>query len=111
MSLDVLILAGLLHIIAPATPEPQQYLATAYALPGTEIVWRGHDGWVNPSQCYQRCGTVPGQANVLLADGLSLQDAADLGLTVWRLDGLRWTQVMHCAQFFSGAYCGPWGAP
>lgn len=111
MSLDVLILAGMLHITAPASPEPQQYIATAYAMPGVELQWRGFDGWVAPGQCYQRCGTVPGQANVLLAGGLSVQDAAALGLTVWRLDAGRWVQVMHCAQFFTGAYCGPWGQP
>lgn len=109
--INVLILAGMLHITAPATPTPVQYLATAYAIPGAEIAWRGHDGWVNPNLCYQRCGTVPGQDNVLLAGGLSLQDAADLQLTVWRLVGNTWVQEMHCANFFTGPHCGPWGQP
>lgn len=56
-----------------------------------------------------RCGTLAGQPNVLLAGGLSLEDAADVQLTVWRLDAGRWVQVMHCAQFFGGPYCGRWG--
>lgn len=108
MSLDVLILAGMLHITAPATAEPEQYMATAYALPGEQLQWRGRDYWVKPHLCFERCGTVPGQPNVLLAGGLSLQDAADLGLTVWRLDGVRWAQEMHCANFFTGPWCGKW---
>ncbi|EJE53775.1 hypothetical protein PMI14_01326 [Acidovorax sp. CF316] len=107
--IDVLILAGLLHITVPATAAPQQYLATAYALPGQQLQWRGRDNWVAPHLCFDRCGTVPGQPNVLLAGGLGLQDAADLQLTVWRLDGTRWTQVMHCANFFTGPHCGTWG--
>ncbi|MDP4076263.1 hypothetical protein [Acidovorax sp. A1169] len=107
--IDVLILAGLLHITAPATPAPEQYLATAYALPGQQLQWRGRDNWVAPHLCFERCGTVAGQPNVLLAGGLSLQDAADVQLTVWRLDGDHWVQVMHCAQFFGTPYCGPWG--
>lgn len=111
MSLQVAIIAGLLHITAPATPAPEQYLATAYALPGQELQWRGWDNWVNPAYCFERCGTVPGQPNVLLAGGLSLQDAADVQLTVWRLDAGRWVQVMHCTNFFTGPYCGTWGAP
>ncbi len=109
MSLEILIIAGALHITAPATPAPEQYLATAYGLPGQQLQWRGRDNWVVPHLCYERCGTVAGQANVLLAGGLSLKDAADVQLTVWRLDGDRWVQVMHCAQFFGGPYCGPWG--
>ncbi|CAN7454487.1 hypothetical protein LJR066_002866 [Acidovorax sp. LjRoot66] len=111
MSLNVLIVAGLLHITAPATPAPEQYRATAFALPGQELAWRGWDGWVNPAYCFERCGTVAGQDNVLLAGGLSLQDAADVQLTVWRLAGDRWVQVMHCANFFTGPWCGKWGAP
>lgn len=111
MSLQTAIVAGMLHIVAPATPTPEQYIATAYAHPGVEIQWRGHDGWVSPAQCYQRCGTIPGQDNVLLGGGLTTQDAADWQLTVWRLDGARWVQVLHCANFFTGPYCGPWGAP
>lgn len=111
MSLDILIIAGMLNITAPATPAPEQYAATAVALPGQELHWRGWDGWVNPAQCYERCGTVPGQASVLLATGITLQEAAALQLTVWRKDGARWVQVMHCAEFFGGAYCGPWGRP
>lgn len=109
--IDIAILAGMLHITAPAAAEPQQYAATAYALPGQELHWRGWDGWVLPGLCYDRCGTIPGQPTTLLAGGLTLQDAAGLGLTVWRKDGARWVQVMHCAQFFTGAYCGPWGQP
>lgn len=111
MSLNIAIVAGLLHITAPATPTPEQYLATAYALPGQQLQWRGWDNWVNPAYCFERCGTIPGQPNVLLAGGLSLQDAADVQLTVWRLDAGRWVQVMHCTNFFTGPYCGSWGAP
>lgn len=107
--IDVLILAGMLHITAPATPTPQQYLATAFALPGQQLRWRGYDNWVAPHLCFDRCGTIPNQTNVLLAGGLSLQDAADVQLTVWRLDGEQWVQVMHCANFFSGPHCGSWG--
>lgn len=107
--IDVLILAGLLHITAPATPASEQYLATAYALPGQQLQWRGRDNWVAPHLCFERCGTVAGQPNVLLAGGLSLQDAAEVQLTVWRLDGDHWVQVMHCGQFFGTPYCGPWG--
>lgn len=107
--IDVLVIAGLLHITVPATPAPEQYLATAYALPGEQLQWRGRDNWVAPHLCFDRCGTVPGQANVLLAGGLSLQAAADIQLTLWRLDGVRWVQVMHCADFFTGPHCGSWG--
>lgn len=109
MSLNVLIMAGLLHITAPATPAPEQYLATAYALPGQQLQWRGRDNWVAPHLCFDRCGTVSGQPNVLLAGGLSLQDAADVQLTVWRLVGNTWVQEMHCANFFTGPWCGKWG--
>lgn len=110
MSLQIAVLAGLLHITAPATHAPEQYLATAYAHPGQQLQWRGRDNWVTPQLCYERCGTVPGQANVLLAGGLSERDAADIQLTVWRLEGDRWVQVMHCVHFFTGPYCGAWGA-
>lgn len=108
--IDILILAGMLNTTVPATPAPEQYAATAYALPGQEVHWRGHDNRVNSAQSYERCGTVPGQSNVLLG-GITLQEAAALQLTVWRLDARRWMQVMHCAQFFGGACCGPWGQP
>lgn len=111
MSLQIAILAGMLHITAPATPVPEQYVATAFALPGEQLQWRGWDYWVKPQFCFDRCGTIPGQDNVLLAGGLSVQDAADLQLTLWRKDGDRWVQVMHCANFFTGPYCGTWGAP
>lgn len=107
--IDVLILAGMLNITAPATPTPEQYLVTAYALPGQQYQWRGHDNWVAPHLCFERCGTVPNQPNVLLGGWLSQQDAADLQLTIWRLDAGKWVQVMHCANFFSGPYCGRWG--
>jgi len=109
MSLQIAIIAGMLNITAPATPVPEQYAATAFTLPGQELQWRGFDGWVNPNLCFERCGTVPGQDNVLLGGGITQQDAADLQLTVWRKDGDRWVQVMHCTNFFTGPYCGPWG--
>lgn len=111
MNLDIVILAGALHITAPAAPVAEQYRATACALPGQALHWRGWDGWVTPDLCYDRCGTVPGRSNALLAGELSVEDAADLQLTVWRKDGSTWVQMMHCAWFFAQAYCGPWGVP
>lgn len=111
MSLNVLIVAGMLNITAPAAAVPEQYAATAFAIPGVELHWRGYDGWVAPAQCFERCGTIPGRDNVLLGGGFTVQDAADLQLTVWRLDAGRWVQVMHCANFFTGPYCGAWGQP
>lgn len=108
MSLDILILAGMLHITAPAAAAPEQYLATAYAHPGEQLQWRGRDNWVAPHLCFDRCGTVPDQANALLAGEIPLQAAADMGLTVWRLDAGRWAQEMHCANFFTGPWCGKW---
>lgn len=109
MSLKIAVIAGMLHITAPASPEPVQYLATAFGLPGQQLQWRGRDYWVAPHLCYDRCGTIPGQDNVLLAGGLSERDAADIQLTVWRKNGDRWVPVMHCAQFFYAPHCGSWG--
>lgn len=114
MTLDILILAGMLHVTAPAAPEPVQYHVTAYAIPGASLAWRGFDGWVPADLCYGRCHTVPGQPNRLARGEFSLQDAADLQLTIWRKesgDGDRWVQALHCAQFFTGPVCAHWGTP
>jgi hypothetical protein len=109
--IDILILAGALHLTAPAAAEPQQYMATAYAMPGVEIAWRGRDGWVQPGLCFDRCNTVPGQPAQLLRGELSEADAADLQLTLWRRDSARWVQVMHCTRWFDGRpLCSTWGA-
>lgn len=112
MNLEILILAGALHITAPASPVPEQYAATAYALPGASLSWRGWDGWVEPRLCFERCSAPAGQPAYLLRGELTAADAADLQLTVWRMDGARWVQVMHCARWFDGRpMCGTWGAP
>lgn len=108
MTLDILILAGMLHVTAPATPVPVQYHLTAYAIPGASLAWRGLDGWVAPQLCFDRCATVAGQPSVLARGEFSLQDAADLQLTLWRKEGGTWVQAMHCAQFFTGPWCGRW---
>lgn len=106
--IDVAIIAGLVYLTAPATPAPEQYLATAYSFPGEQLQWRGFDNWVKPQFCFERCGTVPGQPNVLLG-GMSVQTAADWQLTVWRREGDRWVQVVHCNNFFTGPHC--WNRP
>jgi hypothetical protein len=112
MSLNILILAGMVHITAPAAPAPEQYAATAYALPGQSLSFRGWDGWVQPHLCYDRCSTTPGQPTPLLRGELSAADMADLQLTIWRKEGERWVQVMHCTRWFDGApICATWGQP
>lgn len=108
MSLDILILAGMVHLTAPAAPAPEQYAATAYALPGVNLSFRGFDGWVPPELCFDRCNTVPGQANHLLRGEFTVGELADLQITIWRKDGAEWVQVMHCAHFFGGPFCGRW---
>lgn len=110
--IDILILSGMLHLTVPASPEPQQYAATAYAMPGVSLSWRGWDGWVQPHLCYDRCSAPAGQPAQLLRGELSEADAADLQLTLWRKDGARWVQVMHCARWFDGRpMCSTWGQP
>ncbi|KRC36223.1 hypothetical protein [Acidovorax sp. Root219] len=101
---------GMVFLTAPAAPAPEQYIATAYALPGVSLAYRGWDGWVQPHLCFDRCSTVPGQRTQLLRGELSAADMADLQLTVWRKDGDRWVQVMHCARWFDGRpICARWG--
>ncbi len=109
MSLDILILAGMVHLTAPAAPAPEQYMATAYALPGVGLAYRGFDGWVAPGLCFERCQTAPGQPTQLLRGEFSAGELADLQITVWRRDGDRWVQVMHCARWFDGTpICARW---
>ncbi len=101
---------GMVFLTAPANSEPVEYQATAYALPGVSLAWRGWDGWVQPHLCYDRCNTQPGQPTQLLSGELSEADMADLQLTVWCRDGARWVQVMHCARWFDGRpICARWG--
>ncbi len=100
---------GMVFLTAPASAAPVEYQATAYALPGESLAWRGWDGWVPPHLCFDRCVTVPGQPAQLLRGELSEADMADLQLTVWRRDGARWVQVMHCARWFDGSpICARW---
>ncbi len=100
---------GMVLLTAPASAVPEQYAATAFALPGVNLSFRGFDGWVPPQQCYDRCNTVPGQDNRLLRGEFSARELADLQLTVWRKDGDTWVQVMHCAHLFAGPVCADWG--
>lgn len=103
---------GMVFLTMPPAPVPQQYMATAYALPGASLAWRGWDGWVQPHLCFDRCLTAPGEPTRLLLGELSEADMADLQFTVWRKDGERWVQVMHCARWFDGRpICSTWGAP
>lgn len=108
--IDILILAGMVHLTAPASAEPVEYQATAYAMPGVSLAWRGWDGWVQPHLCFERCKTLPGQPTQLLRGELSEADMADLQLTVWRRDGARWVQEVHCTRWFDGRpICARWG--
>lgn len=109
MAVEILILAGMVHLTAPATPEPQQYMATAYALPGVSLAWRGWDGWVTLDRCYDRCNTAPAEPARMLRGEFSVRELADLQLTVWRREGSTWVQVMHCNHFFTGPVCADWG--
>ena len=100
---------GMVFMTAPATAEPVEYQATAFALPGVSLAFRGWDGWVQPHLCFDRCKTTPGQATQLLRGELSEADMADLQLTIWRKDGDRWVQVGHCNRWFDGRpICGKW---
>ncbi len=99
---------GMVFLTASASPVPEQYVATAFALPGVSLSFRGYDGWVAPQLCYDRCNTVPGQDNRLLRGEFTERELADLQLTVWRKDGDTWVQVMHCAHFFPGPTCTRW---
>lgn len=100
-------LLGLVLMFAPVSDKPETYWATAYQLPGAVLGYSAYAGWVSAETCFNRCVTIPGVRPQLLAGELSLQDMADLQLTVWRWDPVALVnrQVVHCTNFFYTPTC------